>query len=472
MTQRDLFLSAEHVAAATNRLARFSVALRYERLPTHVRERLELTLTDLFGVTLAGLSTPEMRALADVWTRPGDQHRPAAGTTVDGAAYLAAVASCVLELDEGNKYASGHPAAHVVFAAIAAARGSGRPISGERFLTAVAAGYEVAARFGAATDRDPRWHTHGHWGATGAACAATFLLDGDADQVAAAIDSATGLMHVTPWQTVLAGDFTRNLWAAGANRAGLDASRLALARLVRNRGSAAYSLGDLVGSLDPDVLLTGLGDHWLTAAGYLKRHASCSYTHAAVDLVQTLREAGAWRRTAEVASVCVRTHSLAAPLSRRHPDSRLAAMFSLPFVVATAVVHGRVDPDTMQPGTIAFAAAEEFSERVDVTVDRRLDDFLPDRRCCEVEVHLHDGSRVALAQPNPVGDVAHFPLGREHVAHKLRLLIGDSAAEQVARVVAALPGSRCVRSLLDALPSPLGHDARVAESERCSAPHA
>ncbi|WP_435741894.1 MmgE/PrpD family protein [Nocardioides sp. SYSU DS0663] len=448
------FLQAEQATAATDRLASFAAALRYPDLPAPVVDRLRIVLTDLWGVTLAGARTPEGRALVAAWDCPaGESAVPGhdVRTTAETASYLSAVAACLLELDEGNKYAAGHPAAHVVFAAVAAARTAEQPVSGERLLTAVAAGYEVAARFGRATSRDPRWHTHGHWGATGAACAAALVQGGDVDQVAAAIDAATGLMHVTPWETVLAGDFTRNLWIAGANRAGLDAARLARAGLVRNRGSAAHALG-LVGSLDPEVLVRDLGDRWLLTAGYLKQHASCSYTHAAVDLVQSLRAGGAWQDPAEVAAVRVAIHSLAEPLLRRHPASRLAAMFSLPFVVSTAAVSGRVDPETMTPGTAAFAAAEDFSERVSVRVEEDLDRHLPDRRVTEVEVELRDGSRVALAQPNPIGDTAHHPLGEADVRAKLDRLVGADDADRVARVVAALEGCPSVVPLLAELP--------------------
>ena len=126
----------------------------------------------------------------------------------------------------------------------------------------------------------------------------------------------------------------------------LAAARLALAGLVTNQGSAAHSLGTILGTLDVDSLAADLGERWLTAQGYLKQHSSCSYTHPAVDLVHALADGGGWQRVEDIAAVRVRTHSLAEPLFRRHPDSRLAAMFSLPFVVSTAVVSGRVAVST------------------------------------------------------------------------------------------------------------------------------
>ena len=451
MTSEAAFLSSERTARAIDELAARLGTGSYADVPDVVRTRLPLVLTDLLGVTVAGMHTPELRRLVEAWPRPSGPH-PLLGTdlttTPEVAALLAATAACSQELDEGNKYAAGHPAAHVVFAAVAAAQqaaDAGTRVSGERFMAAVAAGYEVAARFGRATHSARPWHPHGHWGTTGAACAASVVLGATPAQVAAAIDAATGTMTVAPWATVLAGDFTRNLWMGQANVGGLSAAHLARAGLVANRGGAQAALA-LVGELEPDALTADLGERWLAAEGYLKQHSACSYTHAAVDLVQTLRAAGEWR-TSDVARVHVATHSLARPLLQRDPASRLAAMFSLPFVVSTAVVSGSVDPDAMEPGTSAFEEAQHFSERVEVEVLEELDAWLPDRRITEVRIDLRDGTSVSLAQPDPIGDTAHFPFGEDDIVAKLDRLLGTGRDDAGPSARDLLAG---VRSLVEA----------------------
>lgn len=448
MSEPTVFRLSERTAVAIDDLVA-GVSTPYDDLPAPVRSRLPVVLADLLGVTAAGLRTPELRRLLDAWPQPPGPH-PLPGTslrtTPETAALLGAAAACSQELDEGNKHAAGHPAAHVVFAAVAAAQQSPTPVDGRRFLAAVAGGYEVAARFGRAVRRDPAWHPHGHWGVTGAAYAAATLLGATPVQVAAAVDAATGLMTVAPWDTVLAGDPTRNLWMGQANLAGLSAAHLARADLVTNRGGAAAALA-LVGSLDPELLVADLGERWLAAEGYLKQHAACSFTHAAIDLVLALRVADGWSSD-DVASIRVGIHSLAAPLLDRSPSNRLAAMFSLPFAVSTAAVSGAITPATMEPGTSAFAAAEAFSARVDVALLPELDAHLPARRVCEVEVVLTDGSRAALAQPDPIGDTAHFPLDDDALVAKLDglavpgadLLAAVRRLPEADDVVAALAG--------------------------------
>ncbi|OLT08848.1 hypothetical protein BJF90_12005 [Pseudonocardia sp. CNS-004] len=84
---------------------------------------------------------------------PGAGSRSPAGagrtTTVEASAWLNAAALVRLELDEGNKYAKGHPAAHAFPAVLALA--AEQRASGPDTMAALLAAYEVASRFGRAT---------------------------------------------------------------------------------------------------------------------------------------------------------------------------------------------------------------------------------------------------------------------------------------------------------------------------------
>ncbi|OZE21016.1 hypothetical protein CH256_23155 [Rhodococcus sp. 05-2254-6] len=109
---------------AVDALATAMVELRKSPLPAPLGDKARLILLDLLGVTLAGARTAEMVELRKKWdAEPGSTYPigGSTGTTIETAAELDAIASCCLELDEGNKYAAGHPAAHVLPAAIAAA---------------------------------------------------------------------------------------------------------------------------------------------------------------------------------------------------------------------------------------------------------------------------------------------------------------------------------------------------------------
>ena len=448
------FRSTEH-SSAVDRMATAVVTLRDASLPAPLDDRVRSILFDLLGVTLAGARSAEMGELRRHWAaEPGSTHPIGGntGTTVETAAELDAIASCCLELDEGNKYAAGHPAAHVLPAAIAATRLAPNPIAGPAFLTAVVAGYEVAARFGWALTRHSAWHTHGHWGATGAATAAAIIGGAGVGEVAAAIDSSSALIQVAPWAVVLDGNFSRNLWIGGAARAGLNAARLARAGTVHNSGAIEHTLGAIVGTLNTARLTEDLGDRWLTLEGYAKQHASCSYTHAAVDAVQSLRSNAEWS-VDDIEHVRVRTHSLAEPLFRRHPSSRLGAMFSLPFVVATAFVSDAIDVDSLDPTGTTFASAELFSTRVRVESSTELDALLPARRAAEVMIEFRDGTTVSATAPNPLGDIDHFPMDYAALRAKTVRLVGDADATILEGIVDAIAETNDVAAVLRSLPT-------------------
>ena len=135
-----------------DRSARGSPACAGRTCPPAVRERTEVVLCDTLGVGLAGARTAEHRALVAATDPPPGPARLLGGdgrAVTDSAAWLNAVAICSLELDEGSKFARGHPAVHAYPAALALADALGA--SGERLGAALVAGHEVGARFGRAT---------------------------------------------------------------------------------------------------------------------------------------------------------------------------------------------------------------------------------------------------------------------------------------------------------------------------------
>ncbi len=441
-------------AAALADLGAFTARLRWEALPDAVRDKAVLVVADLLGVTIAGARTTECRALLAAWDpAPGRASVIGAGrlTSADDAAWLNGTAACTLELDEGNKHAQGHPAAHLLFAALATAQTIDNTTTGAELLTAVVAGYEVAARFGRATRRRPDLHTHGHWGTAGAAAAVGRLRGLSAAEIAAAIDAATGLIYVTPWGVVLAGSFVRNLWIAGANVSGLIGARLAAAGLATPAGTAADTLGGVVGGLDPAELTLELGARFDITGGYFKRHASCSYTHPAADAALSLQHAH--QLTAgDVAHVLVETHRLGMPLAPLSTQSRLAAMFSLPYVVAVALLDGVAGPESFDDDRRRDPAVLDLASLVEVRHDLELDRRLPAERATRLTITLTDGRRLTAEQPNPVGDADHHPFGAADVRAKLERLLGTPTAATVLEAAAALPTTLDARSVLCALP--------------------
>lgn len=440
---------AESVRIATEELGAWASGLRWADVPTPARESLHLVLLDSLGVTALGALQREQRALVEAW-RPADGPCALVGagrtTTVEAAAWLNATAMVRLELDEGHKYAKGHPAAHGLHAVLALA--ADLRASGADTCAALVVAYEVAARSGRATRLQPGAHPHGSWGVTGAAAGCARLLGLDAAATAAAIDTGAGLPVAGHFASALDGNPVRDAWMAASNLSGLAAARMAAAGVARCTGTAATSLGGLLGAFDPAPLVQDLGGRWDLTLGYFKRHASCSFTHPVADAVLGLRDD---LGGSEVQAVLVETHSLAAGLDRTSWDSRLGALFSVPFVVAAALVHGHVRPEVSDDAHRDDPRVRELARTVEVRVAPDLDARLPDSRAARVTVRTTSGERV-VEVANPVGDAAHHPLGSAELEALLSGWLPDTATVDAVRAVAAeLPDAADVRPLLASL---------------------
>lgn len=427
------------VAMAVADLGRFAATATWDDLSTASQDRLQLSLLDNIGLTIAGHQVEEVRALVTAWNPaggPAQMFGTGRRAGVDDAAWLNGVAVCVHDLDEGNKFSRGHPVTHVISAAVAVA--TERGATGRELLEAVMVGAEIAARFGRAMRPTAGLHTHGHWGTAGAAAAVGRLMGLGPSGIAGAIDMAGGLVLATSFESALQGSFVRNMWLGASNALGIVAARLAAAGLATVDGTAALTLGQLLGELDARTLTEELGQRWDTGSGYFKRHASCSYTHPPADAALELRAQMGAIDPAAVSAIEVATHRLAAPLNRTYLPTRLAAMFSIPYVVAVALLHGDCGPRRFDEAHRADPDTHRLLERTEVVALEAFDVRLPDERAARVTVSLADGRVMTAEAPNPIGDVDHHPFGRGEILAKLDDLLLDGSKIRAADVAAAI----------------------------------
>ncbi|MGI9659228.1 MAG: MmgE/PrpD family protein [Gaiellaceae bacterium] len=437
-------------AEAVGRLAQSVATVSWDELSSEVRERVLLVLFDTLGVAAAGAATPELVSLTAAWDPPaGEVPLIAAGRSSDEATacVLNGAATCTLELDEGNKYARGHPCAHVLPAALAL--GATSECSGAEWLSAFSVGYEVAARFGRATRLKPGVHPHGTWGAPGAAVAAGRLLRLGAEELAGAIDAASAQSVAPHFSSAFRGSFVRNVWIGQANLAGLTAARLAQSGLASVDGAAPDVYGEILGTLDVSELDRDLGSCSEVLRGYFKRHAACAYTHAPADAVQELLTVGAIDPEA-VTEILVETYGIAATLDTREWPTRLAAMFSIPYVVAETVRAGEFGPRSTDEERRADSATVALAERVSVQATDEFERRLPDNRGARVTVTTDEGSRSAEIR-NPIGDADNQPLGWDDVRVKVSGLVGETASAELEALVRAMPDATSAASGITAL---------------------
>lgn len=378
-------------------ICRFVVKTGYEDLGPTVVEAAKRVLFDTVGVIAAGAQHPEPREL----TRRLSSYSPREVASVIGqrkkmdplhAALINGTAGTWLELDEGNQFARGHAGIHVVPAALAV--GEERGASGKALLAAVVLGYEVACRIGIASKLRMTMHPHGSWGTVGAAVTVGKLMGIDVESMMNLVNIASSLTLATSRKTMLEGGTVRNLYAGVSGYMGILASHLLESGFSGEEDGLGSVFGGVVSeSFNPGAMTEELGSRYEIARNYFKAYACCRYNHSSLDaLYRVLRQReGGSLRPEEIESIHVETYSLAAQLSSKRPQNMLAAKFSIPFAIATTVIHGHSGLEAFLPEKVARKDIQELAARVDVEERTDFTQMMPARRPSRVIVRLKNG---------------------------------------------------------------------------------
>lgn len=373
--------------------AGFAARLRFSDIPAEVATHARLVLLDCIGVIAAGAQEAEMQALsARMIAREGAGDAPVIGLARSAragtAAFLNATSGTMLELDEGNQYARGHPAIHVVPALLADGRGDGAAL-----LTALCLGYEIGARVGIASKLNVAMHPHGTWGTLAAAVGIAKLHGAGADDIAGVINIASTLGLATSRRTMLEGGTVRNSYAGVSNMLGMTAWDLTRAGFQGERDGVATVFGEVAAQdFRPTEMLADLGTRWEIARNYFKRHAACRYTHGALDAMAAIVARTGPLLPEQVRAIDVETYVWAAQLDSPAAPNMLAAKFSIPFALATFVAHGAATVDAFRAPARENATVRALAQRVSVTEDAALTAMLPGMRPARLRVTLADGS--------------------------------------------------------------------------------
>jgi 2-methylcitrate dehydratase PrpD len=442
----------------------FASRLSFSDLSGEVLARAKLVLLDTIGVIAAGMQEPEMRKLA-ARLAAGDDGAPVIGTgrraPTATAAFLNGTAGTMLELEEGNQYARGHPGIHVVPAALAAAETL--RASGARLLAAIVLGYEIGARIGIASRLRVTMHPHGTWGSVGAALAVAYLDGADAERMIETINLSSTLGLATSRRTMLEGGTVRNSYAGFSNQLGLTAFDLVASGFIGETDGVGTVYGGVVADqFEPREMVAELGARFEIARNYFKRHAACRYTHGALDaLDDILRRAGSDLDPASIETIEVDTYVWAAQLDSPQPKNMLAAKFSLPFVLATRLVHGAADLEAFREEALRSAPVRDLARRVVLREDLRLTAMLPHFRPARLRLTLRDGRQFAAEALTNKGDTED-PYSDAEVRAKFRALatpvFGIDAAQRLERLADELGTLADVGPLCRALAAPLAQE--------------
>ena len=381
-------------------IGRFSCNTRFEDLPSPVVERCKRLIADCFAIITAGNQSDEMRDLVSSYLKDappgnswviGTSHRAAPRD----AAFLNGIASTWHDFDEGNTIAYSHPGSQTIPAAVAMAQELG--VSGRNLLLAVVLGYEISARVGMAAKMRVSVHPHGTCGVIGSAVAAASMKGLDETRMRHVINVAATMAMATNRQAMLDEATVRNVYSGHSALAGLNAVQLVEAGITGQRDGIGFTYSSVIADgFDPQRMIAGLGQDWLLTRGYFKLHPSGRYSHAAIDALQAALATLPQGRLdiADIARIEVRAFQMAALLSGKNITTAFGAKFSIPFALATILVHGRSGIDCFDAEAVANPLVQALIAKVDVGEEPAYTRAYPDKQQCDVVIHLNGGSTV------------------------------------------------------------------------------
>ena len=439
-TQRTNIVMTSHREGGDDharRLAGWVAELEADDLPAAVEERAGLVVADTVGAIVGGTTDHAVASLHDCWADLLEN--TSGGATVMGsdnvrtgryrAAYLNGTAGTVLELDEGHRFAAGHPAIHVVPALLA--ESETMYADRDAFIVALVAGYEVAVRVAEAIQPlADGYHPHGVWGVVGGAAAVCRLRGHDAETTLEAMRMAANYAQHTRFDAASEGATVRNTYAGMSNLASLIAADQAGAGFTGLvDGIARHFAPSSTNGVDRERLDADIGVRWTIEEGYFKLHAACRYTHAALDAVLALRDDHDLGPE-DVSTVTVETYPAAANLDTTVPRNVLQAKFSIPFAVATALVTGESGKEAFDDEAIDDEQLA-VSERVSVTVNDAFATRAPEERGARITVETADDETISQAVRAARGG-EHDPFDEHELREKFDALVASVLGEEQA----------------------------------------
>lgn len=441
---------------ASRALARFAANATFGDLSPAVVEATRRAVLDWLGSALAGASEPPARMAQEVVATLGMSDQAtvfgAARSAAANAALANGVASHILELDDVHKGSTLHPAAPVIPAALAVAERERQP--GERFLLAVAVGYDVALRVGEAVNPSHYrfWHPTGTAATFGAAAAAGSLLGLDERAMLDALGSA-GTQASGLWEFNANGAMSKHLHPGKAAANGILAADLAARGFT---GATRILEGErgffraTTTSFDASRITDRLGQHWKVTENCFKLHSCCGHTHSAIDVALDYRAHNEWcggEALDQLAQVTIATYGPGyAIVNNADPRSPYQAKFSLAYCVATALLEGAVGLEQFVGARFGEAGVTAPStrallQRIAIRVSPELTARYPAEWGTELTFVTNHGRTVTRQAAFPRGNPEN-PVSTDILEAKFRRMVaprlGSAGTERAVQAVNGL----------------------------------
>ena len=376
-------------------LAAHVAGITYADLPPSTVDMTRRLILDDLGVALAGTRAAgcaELSALVSSWDEEPQARLFDTGNQVPAhnAILVNSTFARAHEFADVHEQGLAHSTATMVPLVMAVADMIDRPVSGSEFMAAVAVGIDVIARIGLAprvlegANSRPMSHTYNGATMVGALVAGK-LLGFDVDALHNTLGIAysqcagnqqalqEGFLMVRVQQGISA---SAGLVSALLHQIGITGARESL------EGVSGYYHAFHRGEYDRGPVLADLGRRFEVDRVSIKPYPCCKLTHTGIAAaVEATRQHDFSFDDIDYVEVTVNNHSsfdvVCEPRGRAERKTRalagagaiVAAQFSMPYVVATALVRGTVTLEDFRPSHVAYLLVLSVMDRVVTTID-------------------------------------------------------------------------------------------------------
>jgi 2-methylcitrate dehydratase PrpD len=452
----------------TKGVAAFVAGLTYGRIPAEVIARLKLLILDSLGCALYGTELPWSRIL--MATLGGlDETKACAvwgtGRRLSGphAALVNGTLVQSFELDDVHRAGVLHVGAVTLPALVAVAEL--RPgMSGQDFLRAALAGYEIGPRVGLCMGPEhigQGWHSGATVGVFAAAAGAAAGLRLSVDQTVHALGiagtQAAGLMAAQY------GAMVKRMHAGRAAQSGLYGALLAEAGFTGIVDVFESPYGGFCSTFSRShdrfnlaELTAGLGERFETFGVALKFYSCVGSNHTTLDAIRTIAARRPFRAD-DVAKITV--HGSQATVDHvgwpYKPQGLTSAQMNLPFCVATLLAEGNVFVDQFSETAVNDPRRMALAAKVEVVHDPAITARGAKlRHMVRVDVQFNDGTQESETVEAPRGSEHKFA-SEADVVEKFRKLArrtcSDAQAERIVDLALGCDKLADVGVLLSAL---------------------
>ena len=454
---RELAAAPAAISPLMTTLSTYMAEAARRPLPDAVVEKTKHMILDTLAAAISGSELPPGKfAINFARMYGGEKIATVAGSTVVCGPIEAALANGMLahsdETDDTHPPSQSHPGCSVVPSALAVGEKWG--IDGQRYLRAVALGYDIGPRFTATLGKlqymvDSHRSTHTLSGTFGSAAAAACAAGLNAQQMRWVLSYAAQLASgLASWQRDT--EHVEKAFDFG----GMPAKNGVTAALLVEAGGSAVDdilsgadnfFAAFVPKNDPSMLIDKLGERYEITRTNIKKWTVGAPIQAPLDAFEILIKKNNFDPE-QVRRIVVRVATDEATIvnNREIPDICLQHLIAVMLVDRTVTFKSAHDKARMTDATILKHRA-----KVQLVGDEALERFLP-RRAGIVEVTTGDG-RTVTERVDDVRGTAENPMTRDEVIAKARDLItpvlGPQTFDKLVARVFDLERLRSVREL-------------------------